>query len=33
MKVRIPARAGLARFVLGPFGRFLTLTGAMYETS
>ncbi len=29
MKVRVPARAGLARFVLGPFGRILTLAAAL----
>ena len=29
MKVRVPARNGLARFFLGPFGRILMLAGAL----
>jgi penicillin-binding protein 1B len=29
MKVRIPARAGLARFILGPFGRIAILAAAL----
>jgi len=30
MKVRIPAASGLARFVLGPFGRFLVVATALF---
>src|SRR5690348_4540245 len=30
MKVRVPRSAGLARFVLGPFGKFLVLGSALF---
>ncbi len=30
MKVRVPANSGLARFVLGPVGRFLVIAVALF---
>jgi hypothetical protein len=30
MKVRVPAKSGLARFLLGPVGRFLVIAAALF---